>query len=151
MAFPFFDFERTWWRLFQKRVVCTKFDIYVFTINEARRGLWLRQTEHIRGHLWHKFSATFNKVMMTTVNISKLWFSLATMNPWFSILLGSRKTLSRKEWYEHGISLQLRNRHYICECCYIYEWNVQFFCHKVSLITGPRCQLVGVVLGMKQT
>jgi hypothetical protein len=26
----YFDFERTWWRLFQKRVVCTKFDIYVF-------------------------------------------------------------------------------------------------------------------------
>jgi hypothetical protein len=24
--------ERTWWRLFQKRTVCTKFDIYVFTI-----------------------------------------------------------------------------------------------------------------------
>jgi len=22
--------ERTWWRLFQKRVVCTKFDFYVF-------------------------------------------------------------------------------------------------------------------------
>ena len=27
-----FDFERTWWRLFQKRVVHTKFDIYVFII-----------------------------------------------------------------------------------------------------------------------
>jgi hypothetical protein len=24
-----FDFERTWWRLFQERVVYTKFDIYV--------------------------------------------------------------------------------------------------------------------------
>ena len=30
LAFQSFDFERTWWRLFQKRVVCTKFDIYVF-------------------------------------------------------------------------------------------------------------------------
>ena len=29
-AFQPFDFERTWWRLFQKRVVCTKLDIYVF-------------------------------------------------------------------------------------------------------------------------
>jgi len=30
--FPFqsFDVERTWWRLFQKRLVRTKFDIYVF-------------------------------------------------------------------------------------------------------------------------
>jgi len=29
LAFQFFDFERTWWRLFQKRVVRTNFDIYV--------------------------------------------------------------------------------------------------------------------------
>ena len=28
--FKSFDFERTWWRLFQKRVVRTKFDIYDF-------------------------------------------------------------------------------------------------------------------------
>jgi hypothetical protein len=26
----FTDFEHTWWRLFQKRVVSTKFDAYVF-------------------------------------------------------------------------------------------------------------------------
>jgi len=30
LAFQSFHFERTWWRLFQKRVVCTKFDVYVF-------------------------------------------------------------------------------------------------------------------------
>ena len=24
------DFKRTWWRLFQKRVVCTNLDIYIF-------------------------------------------------------------------------------------------------------------------------
>ena len=29
LAFQSFDFERTRWRLFQKRVVRTKFDIYV--------------------------------------------------------------------------------------------------------------------------
>ena len=35
-GFPIFRFERTWWRLFQKRVMCTKFDIYVFiTITES--------------------------------------------------------------------------------------------------------------------
>jgi len=27
-----YDLELTWWRLFQKRVVCTNFDIYVFLI-----------------------------------------------------------------------------------------------------------------------
>jgi len=32
LAFHYFDLERTWWRLFQKRVVRTKFDIYVFII-----------------------------------------------------------------------------------------------------------------------
>ena len=30
LAFQSFDFEHTWWRLFQKRVVRTRFDIYVF-------------------------------------------------------------------------------------------------------------------------
>ena len=29
-AFQYFDIERTWWRLFQKRVVRSKLDIYVF-------------------------------------------------------------------------------------------------------------------------
>jgi hypothetical protein len=30
LAFQYFDFECTWWRFFQKRVVRTKFDIYAF-------------------------------------------------------------------------------------------------------------------------
>ena len=28
-------------------------------INGENSGLWLRQTEHIRGHLWHIYSLTF--------------------------------------------------------------------------------------------
>ena len=28
-------YERTWWRLFQKRVVCTKFDVYAFISKTA--------------------------------------------------------------------------------------------------------------------
>jgi hypothetical protein len=36
LAFQSFDFERTWWRLFQKSVVYSEFDIYVFII-------WLKQ------------------------------------------------------------------------------------------------------------
>ena len=35
MAFQSFDFERTWWRLFQKRIMRTKFDISVFIIFHA--------------------------------------------------------------------------------------------------------------------
>jgi hypothetical protein len=34
LAFPSFDFERTWWRLPPKHVVWTKLDIYVFIWNE---------------------------------------------------------------------------------------------------------------------
>jgi hypothetical protein len=30
LAFQSFDYDRTWWKLFQKRVVRTKLDIYVF-------------------------------------------------------------------------------------------------------------------------
>jgi len=30
MAFQYLDYERTWWRLSQKRVVRTELDIYVF-------------------------------------------------------------------------------------------------------------------------
>jgi len=30
LAFQTFDFDRTWWRLYQKVVVYVKFDIYVF-------------------------------------------------------------------------------------------------------------------------
>ena len=30
LAFQSFDFERTWWRLFQKRIEWIKFDIYAF-------------------------------------------------------------------------------------------------------------------------
>jgi hypothetical protein len=30
VAFQSFDYQRGWWGLLQKRVVCTKLDIYVF-------------------------------------------------------------------------------------------------------------------------
>ena len=35
----YFGFESTRWRLFQKRVVCTKFDIYVFIKQQNRRKI----------------------------------------------------------------------------------------------------------------
>jgi len=39
-------------------------------------GMWLRQTEHIRGHLWHRHSATVNQVMVVSVKLSKWWLQL---------------------------------------------------------------------------
>ena len=37
LTFQFFDFERTWWKLFQKRAVRTTFDIYIFIPANIRR------------------------------------------------------------------------------------------------------------------
>jgi hypothetical protein len=43
LAFQPFDFERTWWRLFQKRIVRTKFDIYVLlSVNCDRSVVFIR-------------------------------------------------------------------------------------------------------------
>ena len=41
LAFQSFDFEGTWWRLFQKRVVRTKLDIYVFVTLMTLVTSWL--------------------------------------------------------------------------------------------------------------
>ena len=57
LAFQSFNHERTWWRLFQKRVVHTKFDIYVdfFTVNHFTRLIdWLVFNAN--------FSSTFYKI-----------------------------------------------------------------------------------------
>ena len=33
-------------------------------MNAERTGLWLRQTEHIRGHLWRRYSVKVSRVLM---------------------------------------------------------------------------------------
>ena len=38
------DYERTWWWLFQKRVVCPKLDIYVFFIDH--KYIWHGTDQH---------------------------------------------------------------------------------------------------------
>ena len=48
LAFQSFDFVRTWWRLFQKRVVLTNFDIYVFIIQTYIQSLEVvKELHHI--------------------------------------------------------------------------------------------------------
>jgi hypothetical protein len=32
LNFQYFNIEHTWWRLFEKCIVCTRFDIYVLSI-----------------------------------------------------------------------------------------------------------------------
>jgi hypothetical protein len=36
-------------------------------MNKERTGKCLRQVEHIRGYLWHRYSITVNQVMVTTI------------------------------------------------------------------------------------
>ena len=40
-------------------------------MNKERTGTCLRQVEHIRGHLWHRYSITVNQVVVATVKLSK--------------------------------------------------------------------------------
>ena len=37
-------------------------------MNEERTRRWLRQVEHIRSHLWHRYLITVNQVMVATEN-----------------------------------------------------------------------------------
>jgi hypothetical protein len=50
-------------------------------VNEERTGKCLRQVEHIRGHLWHRYSITVNQVMVATVTFSKWWLQLYQKEP----------------------------------------------------------------------
>jgi len=45
-------------------------------MNEERTGKCLRQMEHIRGHLWQRYSITVNQVMVATLKLSKWWLQL---------------------------------------------------------------------------
>ena len=47
-----------------------------YVMNDVRTGLWLRQTEHNGGHLWHKYSVMVNKDTVATVKHSKWWLQL---------------------------------------------------------------------------
>ena len=42
----------------------------------GKDGKCLRQVEHIRGHLWHRYIAV-NQIMVATVKLSKWWLQLS--------------------------------------------------------------------------
>jgi hypothetical protein len=46
----------------------------------GKDGKCLRQVEHIRGHLWHRYSIVVNQVMVATVLFS--WLQLYQKEPW---------------------------------------------------------------------
>jgi hypothetical protein len=49
---------------------------HMTVMNKDMTGLLLQQMEHIRGHLWHRYSVTDNQVMVVTLKLSKWWLQL---------------------------------------------------------------------------
>jgi hypothetical protein len=58
-------------------------------MNEERTGLWLRQTEHIRGHLWHRYSVTVSNVIMFSSSCGEqdtcTWIALVFWNMYYPL------------------------------------------------------------------
>ena len=81
-------------------------------MNYDRTGLWLRQREHIRAHLWHIYSAIWpshgGDSNLPTRNPCSVTSLLASIK---EIIIGITSS---------GISDQLRYMYSICRCC----WNV---------------------------
>ena len=76
LAFQPFDFERTWWRLFQKRVVHTRLDIYVFNEVHICCELGIK-TKHIRylGELFYTLSYTILLFLFIYVKWSYIFYA----------------------------------------------------------------------------
>ena len=119
-------------------------------MNEERTGKCLRQVEHIRSHLWHRYSITVSQVMVATVNFLSDDFNLTKRNPWFGSFLVSSSPLSRK-----STERNLLHRQVLLKCCHVSKFTMgklkSFFCCKVSFLTDPHCQFRGVGQSMKQT
>ena len=62
-----------------------------WSIKEERTGLWLQQTGHICGHLWHRYSV--NKPLQLPENFWSDEFNVATRIPWLAV------PLLRNSWY----------------------------------------------------
>ena len=69
-------------------------------ISHEWEQMWLWQTEHFRGHLWHRYSVTVNQVMVATINLhfrsDHLNFTI--MNLWFSSFIVSSNPISIISW-----------------------------------------------------
>ena len=47
LAYQSFDFEHTWWRLFQKHVVCTNLDTNIYVLIVNFRGWMMDESLHV--------------------------------------------------------------------------------------------------------
>ena len=122
--------------------------------HERGKDRILRQTEHIRDHLWPAYSVTVNHVLVSTVKLSKWWFQLNLLEPLVQYLPWNN-TLSKKSWHEpqaleYRINWEIYNP-YAGAAGILLHINGKFtiekklnhlFCHKVSCLTGPQCQFL---------
>jgi hypothetical protein len=72
-VFYSYDLERTWWRLFQKCVICTKLNIYVFIFLHYR--IWIRITTIISICLCTTFWL-FRKDKEVNKNVKNIFLSM---------------------------------------------------------------------------
>jgi hypothetical protein len=93
-----------------------------------RTGLWLLQTEHSSGHLWHKYLITINQSSWRPWNVWSDDFK-TTRSPWFSRFLVSSIPLSgnhdrnNKLWNIVSIKRCILNMQVLLEYCYIIHVN----------------------------
>jgi hypothetical protein len=127
-------------------------------MNEKRTQKCLLQVEHIRGHLWHRYSITVNQVMVATVKLSRWWFQL-NQSIWTlgSVASSSAATLSQgnphrnhKLWNVLSTERYTLHMQVLLECTLMvnsqWQWEhlTHLFCHKGSFLIAPRCQFRSV-------
>ena len=137
-------------------------------MKEERTGKCLWQVDHIRVHLWHRYSIMVNQVKVATV---KFWgddLILINRNPWFRSFpkfVNSnplpRKSCQEPQALEYRFNWDIYIYMYIlhCSCSWnvaSYKWKVHNGNLKSSLVvkfhlTAFHCQFWCVGQGIKQT
>jgi hypothetical protein len=95
LAFKSFYTERTWWRLFQKRVMCTKLDIYgsfyYFSRNLSRRQTFPLSNKIDMNYIQDKFSLSehlFSLSVVLSIMIP-IWYNISFISNLILILFNS--------------------------------------------------------------
>ena len=93
-------------------------------MNEERTELWLRQTEHICGHLWHRYTVMVNQVMTTTVKfVMTSILPLGTLGSVATLLTATKyhgnHDSNHKLWNITSTERYVLHMQVLLECCYI--------------------------------
>jgi hypothetical protein len=87
LVFQSFDFERTRWRFFQKCVLCTKLDIYVFQVEGLFSKLKQVSSSYQRSILFPNRPSIYDSLVFYIIHslfCSKKRFTLARINVLYS-------------------------------------------------------------------